>query len=417
MKPLFKKNMNRFLFLWTFLCLMGLLTGCDQTKLDLQLPPPSLKLAVTSTFSPDKEWKVYVSKTQSIQDASLGSEITNANVEIFEEGKFSAKLLHQGYGEYTARGIKPIIGKVYTLKVSAPNYPSVTATSSIPEPVTIQKAVFKDGSQGISYSVTFQDLTAQKDYYEIGSVAYLDAQGKYETFQYANSDDISIKENEILAYILNDPESRNQFSDDRFDGQPYTIDFGGGRFDVYAYFARLFHLSADLYKYKESIRIYQRNASRPFAEPSRIYSNIEGGVGIFAGYSFSDSPKTILDELNPNKIAGTYKSSEFKLSRKDKEYDIQIGGGNVTYTLNADFSMKGEYLIPANANPDQGSEVRKSFEGTWRIEGNLIFITPDPMLEANIDSSVNRFWGYRQGTLQKVYNYTGGNGISVKMEK
>ena len=55
---------------------------------------------------------------------------------------------------------------------------------------------------------------------------------------------------------------------------------------------RLMTVSEDLYEYYKSLEDYLKynNNSASVIEPQKIYSNIKGGYGIFAGYSVQDIP-------------------------------------------------------------------------------------------------------------------------------
>ena len=44
-------------------------------------------------------------------------------------------------------------------------------------------------------------------------------------------------------------------------------------------------LSEDFYRYKKTFRAQQVNGDNPFAQPAQIYTNVQNGLGIFAGYS------------------------------------------------------------------------------------------------------------------------------------
>jgi hypothetical protein len=49
--------------------------------------------------------------------------------------------------------------------------------------------------------------------------------------------------------------------------------------------ASLLHTDRHYYQYHLSVRGASRSQDNPFAEPTLIYSNVTGGLGIFAAYN------------------------------------------------------------------------------------------------------------------------------------
>jgi hypothetical protein len=50
---------------------------------------------------------------------------------------------------------------------------------------------------------------------------------------------------------------------------------------------QLWNMSKELYDYQISLRVFNETSNNPFAEPLPVYSNVNGGLGIFAGYNAS----------------------------------------------------------------------------------------------------------------------------------
>jgi hypothetical protein len=83
------------------------------------------------------------------------------------------------------------------------------------------------------------------------------------------------------------------FDDQTFEGQNFELrlevgDFYGERDSntpKTVYYVVLLNLSKEYFQFLKSLYIQQYNSGDPFSEPSPIYSNIENGYGVFAGYS------------------------------------------------------------------------------------------------------------------------------------
>jgi hypothetical protein len=80
------------------------------------------------------------------------------------------------------------------------------------------------------------------------------------------------------------------FDDVIFQGEEYTLkikwyeDFYSHQNDLDVYVV-LFSLNKELYTYLKSIKAQSDADDNPFSEPAFIHGNIEGGLGIFGGYS------------------------------------------------------------------------------------------------------------------------------------
>ena len=87
-------------------------------------------------------------------------------------------------------------------------------------------------------------------------------------------------------------ENEIYFSDDYFNGAHYSFDFtigsffGGERVGPMRYV--LESITPEYYKYLTSLRLQQDRADDPFAQPVQVFTNVEGGVGIFSGLAISD---------------------------------------------------------------------------------------------------------------------------------
>jgi len=78
------------------------------------------------------------------------------------------------------------------------------------------------------------------------------------------------------------------FSDDFFNGQNYQLKITIMDWDATLdkeYIIELLSLNKAGYLYRRSVEDYRNSKGDPFSEPVLIYSNIENGFGIFAGYA------------------------------------------------------------------------------------------------------------------------------------
>ncbi len=95
------------------------------------------------------------------------------------------------------------------------------------------------------------------------------------------------------------------FTDDLFEGRSHTLDFEMEYTvdlrDVDVTVERSFGVlvmavSEDYYRYWQTASLQNDVEGNPFAEPVRIYSNMSGGNGVFAGYQATFFPLETSEE-------------------------------------------------------------------------------------------------------------------------
>src|SRR5690606_17271812 len=169
-----------------------------------------------------------------------------------------------------------------------------------------------------------------------------------------------------------------------FAGQVFEAELRATRQPVHAYRLRLGHLSEDYYRYLRSQELQEATEEHPFAEPVIVHSNIEGGVGIFAGYLEQDAAPIVLAEITPARISGHYAARTFRYRPIGESEDVLQAGGLLEFVLKADQTVSGRLVVPAVVHPE-GRAVEETFQGTYSIdEGAIAFHgVPDFLAQAS----------------------------------
>jgi hypothetical protein len=277
------------------LALASFASSCEK-YIDADIPYGDPYLSATCTFTPDSTWSVVVGKSVHILDDAGPSLITDAVVEIYEEGVLLETLTFgtSPFSSAMYRGTtKPSAGKTYSLKVAVPGYEPVTATSSVPATVpaittSYRDSVLTDGFGGYTdeVKVSFLDPAGEKNYYGIvfGFPDTIDT-GLGDTITYWSTyytygNDNGITEQDFTGtHIL---------SDEIFDGKQVELTFSidswvkasGEKLYVF-----LSNMTEEHYKFMVTNNAYQQVNGNPFAEPVLIHNNLTGGYGIFAGFN------------------------------------------------------------------------------------------------------------------------------------
>jgi hypothetical protein len=296
--------MKRFFYL--LISLLVVATSC-QKEIEIDFPDLEIKPVINCLFSPEYPLKTHVGLTKSPTDTSTYL-IENANISVFGNDGTHIVLPYISEGYYSANSFLPQKGVIYTMEVDIPGFKRITASGSIPvsesailsiqsksgfktEPVTgtgeeptipVQNLKFlvKDDSEVEDFwgvSVTQTSVVTRN-----GTI--VEIPGKYSPGYYWGSDDPVIV-GEGLGYY--NP-FLFMFRDIAFTSQTEKIELYVSKDIKSSYWIRFFHFSPEAFQYVKSWFIHEYTQDYDFweiYEPQPLYSNIENGYGIFAGYS------------------------------------------------------------------------------------------------------------------------------------
>ncbi|NNF59482.1 MAG: DUF4249 domain-containing protein [Rhodothermaceae bacterium] len=289
--------------------LLTVLGGCE-TVVDVNVPPHERQLVAQGFFAPESLWTVRVSHTVGYSEPTVPGLVEDAAVEIWEGDQLLERLARRDSGTYIALGSRPELGRLYSLRVSAPGYETVEGGGALPSPPQItafEPALVSAPSETrriVRLRLILDDLAGETNYYTLAVLhlrALVDLQAGSVTslppalFPFT-SDNPSL--GNPLPNPL-DPDSPTYYQallrDDRFDGQAHTLDVeiaydvasppSPGPTVQRAFVVLFAALSEDLYRYAKTAPEQALFGENPFAEPLRVYSNLSNGFGLFAGFS------------------------------------------------------------------------------------------------------------------------------------
>ncbi len=318
---------------FSILMLVVFLAACQQDLIiDADIPEPDAELVVSGLFRPDSLWEVYINTTTPLLGTTKPTAVTDATVEILEgdqvidvlpyEGSvFSQSLPHVFFdpdenrasmGRYRSRGKQPRVGTEYRIRVTAPGFDAVTGTGHIPRQVALLEGAYRENVAADvvgaldEVRLTFEDPTGETNYYNlrvhhqgvdttsgfVGAVSYgfsviSDLQ---DDFFGANPDDF-LGDRDLFEV----KEDGVTFNDAFFDGQRKEIVLqvrgraargcsSGGAF-VCRTIVELSTVTEAFYRYHRTLQLQSESTENPFAEPVSIFSNMDNGLGVFAGYN------------------------------------------------------------------------------------------------------------------------------------
>ncbi|RLD59995.1 MAG: hypothetical protein DRJ01_10435 [Bacteroidetes bacterium] len=298
----FKKNINKKLLkklILTTYVVLFLLASCRK-PIDMDLHNIKSKLVVNSLFSPDSLFKVNITKDISplkcIQNYNNYID-AKATVLLYENNNFIDTLKFIKNGDYIST-FKPSVNNDYKIVVEAQGYTTVEAHNDIPKKIPIT-SISKERKEGLESGyawyniyINFKDPTEEKNYYLLRGVPqYIDF------CELSSEDPVISKWDEYNSKLF-------VFDDELFNGKSYQITLKGlvdeGRLD-YDYMDSLKYLAFNLHSITKEFYFYAKSCNsqgevgdelfdlfqQGLSEPVPIYTNIENGLGIFAGYSVS----------------------------------------------------------------------------------------------------------------------------------
>jgi hypothetical protein len=268
-------------------------TACEKEVTNIKLPQASSKLVVTSFISP-QDTLLRVSVLESVpaigKNRLSSGDILNATVSI-TDGERSVNLLYDTQAlAYTADAeTLPVIpGKTYFLEVTDAKGRKATASCTVPVnaapalEIAIDSAKARYGGDYIEYFMLmkWQDTPGEINYYRVFAEVTITQEGVDNTYTQP-------------VYFEDYSFNISLYSDNRLDGARFSSPKGFIYKPSYSpqqpvtstLYAYLLNTDEHYYRYHQSLMNNYNTDGNPFAEPVLIYSNIEGGLGVFAAYN------------------------------------------------------------------------------------------------------------------------------------
>jgi len=286
---------------------MMITTACV-TPADIDFPKAEQQLVVYSHFGPGEVLGVYITHTRDpLKPDAPFETLEDVRIKIYENGTLEFDGIDRAKGNdnipYYETDIVVTDGSHYSMEIVVEDYPKVSATETAPhDRANISHLdLMHSSEEGQTYKLVFSHDNKYDNYYRL-----IAKRNKWETgvlidteivdYELNNSDDFSLydiknhkewmavypkhtgflfaatkeasDEKELMIHIPN-PETNNTNSD-----------------IIYNYEVELHNVSADYYRYHESVQAQLSNQNH-LADPSLIYNNLEGGFGNFSAYNIA----------------------------------------------------------------------------------------------------------------------------------
>jgi hypothetical protein len=281
--------MKYFLYIsQLFFLIIPLLYGCIREVKNIDLPAPKdSKLVVGCFISPeDSIIKATVTKSHSPYGFIDTGYPVVADAEVMiSDGMISKQLIYSVDDSLYMlnSNLFPILsGKTYYLTVSAPGHQSVKASCSVPSEINTSLQLDIDSTvksvspiREVKYrlDINWQDLPGRSHYYrafaEGSIIIHTETPPKTDTTYYSTSYPVTSDRDEDGG--------RFSFKNQTLD--TYSSDLGYLKINELV--VSLLTIDVNYFEYYQWMR---NPGGGPFAEPKIVYSNIEGGHGVFGAY-------------------------------------------------------------------------------------------------------------------------------------
>jgi len=276
-----------------FLILFSVLTlfSCEK-YIDMEIPDRGRKLVANCFFSDTGSVVVQVSMSRFILDNSDFNVVSDAIVVLYENGTAVDTLTETLAGQYITNGFIPQMGELYSLKI-VKDTEEITASSSIPTTIPFEfidtTRVADEYYEYLRFRIKINDPADEDNYYMIGfDKEDTNNDPYYNGGIYFYSEEPFIESYNHHYGLFSDILFKGQSQILAFDLDLYNFDNDTNKVNI-----SLFSISKEMFMYLLTLQAQQNAGNSPFAEPVMVFSNIENGYGIFAGFSIYQDSITI----------------------------------------------------------------------------------------------------------------------------
>jgi hypothetical protein len=305
-----------------FIPFLTLFFACKQEETELQ--DTTNKIVLNGLISSDNLLNVRICRSASIYDNSLASDtslntLPDAQVCIYQNDYIDTLYyVHKSSydeqnvfsnGNYWSKCIFPLPGKDYKIVVKAPGLPDATAFTTIPNIVRIERidtsriilldslSGYKPSNVCLICNIEFTDPGNEPNYY-LFNVWKIPGNGAYDMGFDSQDPIIEVK----IPCIGSSRLEGIAFTDKIINGQKYDLTvkiyganigkpfWNGDSPDNHkkAIYFKLSSITEECFKYIQTLRLYNQEYGNPLTNPVILYSNINGGYGIFTGAAVSE---------------------------------------------------------------------------------------------------------------------------------
>lgn len=285
-----------------FITCIFLFWGCTK-EIDIEIEDADIRVVIEGIIENDEyPWVVItrssgyfepVDSTTIINMGVFDAEVIVSDGQLTDTLVFTISPYNMPFYRYVGTKFRGEVGKTYSLEVNLEGK-SYTANTTIPQVVTIDSVIFKEEFDVVEDGVPvdsvgylwfyFQDPDTLGNYYRIFSKTL----GKDSVFVHpmaSVTDDKNVN-GEYIEYPIYRGWNPNLTKEQREEekeklGHTPRWAFVRGETVIFKFCC----MDAEHYEFWRTIEVQNSSDGNPFASPSSVYTNIEGGaLGVWGGY-------------------------------------------------------------------------------------------------------------------------------------
>jgi hypothetical protein len=260
------------------------IASCTTDATNVEVPNTAPKISVTCFISDDIDtinanifWSdpVFTNSDRPEFPSDMDVRISNGT----NEGVFTFNFDNGRYQLPVAQ-FPLVAGQTYTLTVRATDGTTVRASTYIPLPapvVTIATATiteqeqsggFEGGNYLLTFKTTLQNASEAFEYYRLSH--YIRFQDLVNEYDYSAN---------YGSTYVNDDALNNNALYSEFNVQYFDFALEQSQISCVTY---IMNATEEYYRFHQTLE--NQSPGDPFSEPTLVYSNVENGLGVFAGY-------------------------------------------------------------------------------------------------------------------------------------
>lgn len=288
-------DLKKYIQLFFVIVSISFLYSCKKI-VQSEFPDIVQKPVVNSIIMQDSIIKINISLSGKLDSNDL-TFVENAVISLYVDDVLTETINHSSDGMYISNIIAEP-NKKYSCIINVPGYTELKCSCKIPQKNEILEISHKslayineEGTIFPSITLKFRNNPDSLLYYEI-AIKTLRYDSYLEENDYFNAPLVGIKD----PVIINEGLPIAVFSNKIIPGNEYTMTLNyftmGTSWNIcesYPIIVELRSINYEYYKYAQALYLYKAQLNNESIDgrilPLSIYSNIEGGFGIFAGYS------------------------------------------------------------------------------------------------------------------------------------
>lgn len=280
---------------WLSIFYILLFLACD---ISIPLPETEVEpvIVANSFFSPDSIWQVHLTKSFALREAGQVEFVSDGLVTIMDlDNNQIIQLTYQQDGIYTSTEMLPVVNKKYQLSTQVDGFETVQAINQIPSPFTASLT----GSSFINYrsrpgylfDLEIVDNPVAENFYLVEITYLLEKDGRLFS-EKAGHFSLDINSDNELVEIDHTALKQSYLPDTHFNGETYATQIGASSLllndlatlDQLTAIITIKSISSEGYQHTKTVETFEFGDSFSSPEPIKIFSNIDNGFGIFAGF-------------------------------------------------------------------------------------------------------------------------------------